>query len=124
MITERPIEELIGKTFSRVEQIRADEGDEIVFELDGGTYRMMHIQDCCEHVVIEEIHGDLGDLVGTPIVAASHDSNGEDTEDGACEWHLYHLRTHKGTVTLRWYGESNGYYSTRVALYWAPQDDA
>ena len=66
-----------------------------------------------EYVTLEEIHGDLSDLVGSPILQAEQvSSKGDDYQ--VEEWSFYKLATIKGSVTLRWYGTSNGYYSTDV----------
>ena len=52
------VEVLKGKTLASL----VNEGDELVFKTtDGETYRMYHEQDCCEHVRIEDIVGDLED---------------------------------------------------------------
>ena len=111
---------LVGKTlFSVVKNTEHD--DYIMFETnDGESYKMYHSQDCCENVVIEEIHGDLEDLVGHPILVAEERSNNNHEEqnargeDGYGTWTFYELRTIKGSVTIRWYGSSNGYYSEGV----------
>ena len=63
------INELIGKTL--VEIKISDSKDEIIFICDEGTkYRMFHYQDCCESVTIDDINGNLNDLIGTPIILA------------------------------------------------------
>jgi len=63
----RDFEQLKGKTLVEVSHTTQYD-DEIVFKTDDGeTYKMGHIQDCCEHVVIEEIIGDLQDLIGDEI---------------------------------------------------------
>jgi hypothetical protein len=90
---------------------------------DGTHYRMYHYQDCCERVYVEDIVGDLDDLVGSPLVRAeertsdtSEDSDPDAFRDDAYMWTFYEFATIKGSVTIRWYGESNGYYSIGVDL--------
>lgn len=109
------ISELYGKTLTRIEGY--DGGEELVFYCSDGTeYRMYHQQDCCETVYMEGIAGDLNDLVGSPILTAEERSNYEKTDDGDEQWTFYELATNKGSVTIRWYGTSNGYYSTSVSI--------
>lgn len=102
-----------GMTFVAVEQIGVDI---VRFTRDNGdVFEQYHSQDCCENVDVEEIVGDLNDLVGTPILVAEERSqNDPDHSYGAGEWTFYEARTIKGSVTIRWYGSSNGYYSTSV----------
>jgi len=71
------LKELIGKTLTKVEN---KDNDEIIFTCeDGKQYKMYHGQDCCESVSIEDIVGDLQDLVGNPILKAEEVSNYEPT---------------------------------------------
>ena len=62
------------------------------------------------------------------MVSASEDegrsTNEEDKHGNVSEWTFYNLRTHKGTVTIRWYGTSNGYYSTSVSFAEVLPDNA
>jgi hypothetical protein len=116
------VSEMVGKTFGRIERIGSD--DELHFHMvDGTHYRMYHSQDCCERVYVEDIVGDLDDLVGSPLVRAeertsdtSEDSDPNAFRDYAYMWTFYEFATIKGSVTIRWYGESNGYYSIGVDL--------
>jgi hypothetical protein len=80
--------------------------------------RFQHHQDCCESVYIEDICGDLDDLVGAPLVEAEEvsDYEGEATGDESYTWTFYKFATRKGFVTVRWYGSSNGYYSESVSV--------
>lgn len=108
--------DLIGKTFIQVEKIDSFDGEAIKFIVsEDEQYLMRHSQDCCESVGIEDIDGDLSDLVGTAIVEAEERTNSEepkkDEYDESFTWTFFHFRTIKGAVTIRWYGSSNGYYS-------------
>lgn len=85
---------------------------------DGREFRFFHDQDCCESVGIEDIVGDLGDLVGHSILTAEEvDSSGHPAPQSADSytWTFYRFATAAGTVTVRWLGESNGYYSESVS---------
>lgn len=108
-----------GMTFTSV--MVNKNNDELVFE--DGTVRITfyHSQDCCESVYIEDFCGDSADLVGTPLLEARYDTSEENPEgveppeyQDCYMWTFYTFRTVKGTVTVRWYGDSNGYYSVSV----------
>lgn len=117
--------ELEGKILTEIENL----GDELIFHTKDKKYSMHHSQDCCESVSIEEIHGDLDDLLNNPILRAEESTADEREtheiikdkllgieryEDGSNLWTFYKLSTIKGSVTIRWYGTSNGYYSVSV----------
>lgn len=106
------IKELMGKTLTDIQQVGEDE---LHFYCSDGThYLMYHEQDCCESVTIDDICGSLDDLIGSPITLAEESTNDENQPNGYVEsftWTFYKLATVKGYVTIKWYGESNGYYS-------------
>lgn len=108
---------LVGKTLTALRG--GKDTNELYFDCDDGTkYQMLHHQDCCESVDIEDIAGDLQDLVGTPILNAEESSNQAPTKqhDDSCTWTFYKFATVKGYVDIRWCGSSNGYYSESVSF--------
>jgi hypothetical protein len=109
------INEIIGKTLTKIDDSSSYELK--FYTADNKIYRMYHEQDCCESVYIEDICGDLNDLIGTPIIIAekvTEDGDAKDKWDESWTWTFYKFATNKGYVTIRWYGTSNGYYSESV----------
>lgn len=110
------ISELIGKTIIDIQ----NSGDRIDFKCsDGSAYAMYHNQDCCESVSVEDIIGDLADLLNSPITLAEESTSevspeGKPTDSESQTWTFYKLASAKGYVTIRWWGVSNGYYSESV----------
>ena len=96
------------------------EGNENIFFIDedGIEYKMFHDYDCCENVYIEDICGDINNLIGSKIIMAEEVINRDlsplNEFDESYTWTFYKFATVKGYVTIRWYGESNGYYSEKV----------
>jgi hypothetical protein len=89
--------------------------DMCMYFADGTVLRMYHRSDCCESVAIEEIIGDMDDLLGAVLLEAEEVSEAGDKSDlESSTWTFYKFGTHKGRVTLRWLGSSNGYYSESV----------
>jgi hypothetical protein len=114
MSEENELKDLVGVTMRSVEKIG---DDQLVFTAeDGKQWRLYHAQDCCEDVHIEDVAGDLDDLVGSPILRAVEASNQipEGRFGDTQTWTFYLFSTVKGHVTVRWLGESNGYYSESV----------
>lgn len=124
---EQPFSALVGKTLKSV--IVSDDKDEIRFiTIDGDAFLMYHFQDCCESVTVDDICGDIDDIIGSQIVVADEVSSCDSERDATAEphgwqpdkyeesykWTFYKIDTVKGGVTIRWFGASNGYYSESV----------
>lgn len=106
------ITDFIGKTLVSFDGEIGEEELYLTTEC-GKKYKMHHYQQCCESVEIDDIVGDIDDLIGSPItVAEERVEEGDDSGNiGTSTWTFYTLATRKGYVTIKWYGCSNGYYS-------------
>ncbi len=119
---------VVGKVPVSIEQIR---DDQLRFEFsDGNILILLHDQQCCESVTIEDVTGDWDDLLNVPLLVAEErtdtDSPKDDNgyPDESATWTFYTFRSIKGSVDVRWYGHSNGFYSERVDAYLVPKDTA
>jgi len=112
----RNFEDLKDKVITKI-----DVSDkEIVFEVvNQGRFKMYHDQDCCESVYVDDINGDIQDLLFSPILLASErtskDSFDETKENNdSFTWTFYTLATIKGYVDIRWIGTSNFFYKITI----------
>ena len=121
-------EDLKGRTLKAISGKVGDE--EMVFTLNNDEQcKLYHVQECCESCDIMDINGDLEDLIGSPILLAEEVINeqdinpegvkipeSQDKSQDSFTWTFYKLSTIKGSVTIRWYGESTGRYSESVTF--------
>ena len=118
-------ESLVGHTIHRIEGAKED-SEEVTIFASGVLVTLNHHQDCCESVYVSQVDGDVRDLIGEEVRLAEEVQSGSCESSGtdeygrprcgheSCTWTFYKLRTHKGDVTIRWLGTSNGYYSESV----------
>lgn len=125
-----PLTDMIGKTVCNVEGGRPGDDNVDIHFTDNTVARFYHSQGCCESVTIEDVTGDWSDLIGEQILSAYESSSGRgvpdrpfwdskpedefETGDDSYTWTFYHFASRKGSVSVRWYGASNGYYSESV----------
>jgi hypothetical protein len=124
---ETSFEDLRGLVLTNIEGACEQSGEVVLrADLDRRAFRLYHRQDCCEGVYLTEIIGDPADLLFTPILVAEELVNPPDMPGReyaeSFTWTFYELRTKKGTVVLRWYGSSNGYYGERVDFEEVPHE--
>jgi hypothetical protein len=122
------LSEAVGKTFDGVHYDK--DAESIVFTLGKEVYHLTHEDECCEEVYVEDICGDLADLVGSPILLAEEVYNEPIPEEfnesdyESCTWTFYKFSTIKGSVTIRFFGSSNGCYGESAEFYRECQNDA
>jgi hypothetical protein len=134
MKNSRQIEVLKGLTLSKIHfghsktEFKLYAVNCVYFETAcGRKFEMYHIKDCCEDVYLESIDSDLNNLIGSPIIFAecvtSKDApddrkdDKDDDDDDSNTWTFYKLATIKDSVTFRWHGSSNGYYSEQIDFF-------
>lgn len=109
------IEELKGMTITAV--VYKEVNESLLIHLNTHVLEMIHHQDCCETVYLEDIVGSFEDLIGYPLLEVSENLVDIGSEDISSTASYYNFRTIKASVQLRWVGESSGYYSETVNCY-------
>ena len=105
------IDGLVGEAIS---DVLCDEESFVILLESGRILEFYHEPACCETVTLNDVDGDLNDLRGGICNHAEEISQG----DRELLWTFYRFGTEKGSVTLRWVGESNGFYSIKVKRRW------
>jgi hypothetical protein len=115
------IDKLVGATILAVEGCELESTD-ITFSTTKGDLRLYFDKDywgrCNVHVSLEDMTGDPSDLIGGVVSVAEERSNKKEWDGKETRWTFYTIRTTKGDLDLRWYGHSNGHYSTSVNTKW------
>lgn len=114
---------IIGKVFTEIIGMTQD-SYEIIFKVNENEYfKMYHEQDCCENVEIEDVVGNVENLLNTPILGYEVKTQEDENASESGTFTFYTFRTIKGYVDIRWYGESNGYYSEEVDFVQCIQEE-
>ena len=72
-----PFSYLQGKTLVEIEGTKFS--STLYFKDNcGNVFRMLHCEDCCENVSIDDICGDFSDIIGQEIVLAEESSNSDE----------------------------------------------
>jgi len=108
---------MIGET---IKYIDVDEYDhQIRVETESGrVFLIYHKQDCCESVRLVDINGNIKNLKGKVIEDFTHMSKqfSDELGHGSKTITLITFFVDDSTVTTRWIGESNGYYSEEISV--------
>lgn len=109
---------LVGKVIDDI-QINNEETEVAFFLSNGELMVLHHEQDCCEQFWLEDFDGEPYEICNCKIMSAeeriSHEEEVRQVDDSAT-WTFYVIRSLRGTVTLRFCGTSNGYYSERCDI--------
>ena len=103
----------IGKQFFHIHK----EDDEIFFYCsDGKIYQMYHEQEYSESVYIKNVKGDINDLINNEILNVELVTKDKKVSYGTATSTFYKFTTQKGSVTIKWFGNSNGRHSESIDL--------
>jgi hypothetical protein len=122
---EVDLSSLAGLTIASVDGLE-NESEEVIFNLkDGRQFKMHHRQICCECVLVDDVCGDIEDLIDTQIVHFEERTNeGDHNELGNGTWTFYDIQTTKGCVNIKWFGCSNGNYSEAAYVEWGIENES
>lgn len=110
---------LVGEVIKEID----DTGDGILLTARSGKkFWIKHEQDCCEQV--SEVHreGEFSSLIGKPLLVVKKDKAQDNKSFAGVsnpeypESTTFIFKTADDVVISRWFGDSNGYYSTDVTL--------
>ena len=107
---------VIGKRIINVSGLKENSERVRIYFEDGSKLEMYHEQDCCESVYLLDFDNDVSVLKFAKLLSIEEAVEDGNSRDGSSTWTFYKLTTDKGRMTMRWYGESNGYYSENVTV--------
>ncbi len=107
----------LNKTIEKIEGLHAESTKVTIYFTDGTNISQYHEQDCCEHVEVTQVDGNVERHHGaeTWYIEEKVSTDYPDCLE-SCTAYFYTLKTSKGYLDWRWVGESNGYYSESVEM--------
>ena len=112
--------ELKGKTIKEINGLKKG-GREVYIRTNDGTYKLYHQQDCCEHVRVVKVIGNVNELIGE-VIFAEEDAGANEPDwynesfNDSHTWTKYVLKTENTSLEFWYLGESNGYYSENISI--------
>lgn len=121
---------LFARRIKAIDGLERGSDDVRIILEDDGYIHQYHETDCCESVSVEQVDGDVQKHIGATIYSIEVkvlDYN--DLPAGTLNYTpesltatFYTMKTSKGYLDWRWFGESNGYYSERVDCHLYDKD--
>lgn len=115
--------EFSGKTIQEIRGCKKHSDEVTIIFTDGSCLKFYHQQDCCETVELEDCDIIPEWLVNSKIISVEERifRSGEGVKPlnnwaESYTWSFYVIKTSSSTMVLRWYGESNGWYSETVDI--------
>lgn len=115
------IKQLKGETIKSILGLEKHSPEVHIYTESGKIFNLYHAQDCCETVELYDFDIEPNELDGALVTDAYLETNQDDSSElergfDCFTWSFYRIVTNKGTLCMRWLGESNGYYSESVDL--------
>lgn len=115
--------EFSGKTIQEIRGCKKHSDEVTIIFTDGSCLKFYHQQSCCETVLLEDFDIIPEWLVDSNIISVEEriSRSGEGVKPlndwaESYTWSFYVIKTSSSTMVLRWYGESNGWYSEEVDI--------
>jgi hypothetical protein len=111
------INDLVGQTIVSIDNLEYNSSC-VYFNTEKYIFTMFHEPQCCESIYIDDICGDISDILNTPIIAAYEsfkEKNFFSSKIGELSphdnWTFYNIATVKGDLSIIWRGEQSNYSS-------------
>lgn len=113
---ETELKDLIGKKIINIEGLSKG-SEQVTIYCEDHTYMMMgKIDDHVNESIIDDVIGDVNDLLGSTILIAETTQG----SDSLHNWTFYKISTRNGYVDIRWYGDDDNIdyqYAARVDFF-------
>lgn len=122
--------EFSGKTIQEIRGCKKHSDEVTIKFTDGTCLKFYHQQDCCESVYLEDFDITPEWLIDSKIISVEEriSRSGEEISHYdstySYTWSFYVIKTSSSTMVLRWYGESNGWYSETVDIDYLHYDES